>query len=186
MENVKIITLENLTAYNNRITGRLDALETISAQSHTHSNKSLLDSYNQTNTNLADAVSKKHNHSNKTALDKIISSGDGTKYLKDDGTYDYVYVFNRLYTEYSYECTQQGMTPMSYEDFVERMMINLSIQTPTTTSQLTNNSGFITSDDIPAIPTKTSELTNDNEYITESQVQALIDSAIIITLNTEV
>ena len=36
---------------------------------HSHSNKELLDTYTQTETNLADAVSKKHNHSNKSLLD---------------------------------------------------------------------------------------------------------------------
>lgn len=36
---------------------------------HTHSNKALLDSYKQTEANLADAVSKKHSHSNKAILD---------------------------------------------------------------------------------------------------------------------
>lgn len=36
---------------------------------HTHSNKSLLDTYDQTNTNIADAVTKKHSHSNKSLLD---------------------------------------------------------------------------------------------------------------------
>jgi hypothetical protein len=36
---------------------------------HTHDNKALLDTYAQTETNLADAVSKKHSHSNKTLLD---------------------------------------------------------------------------------------------------------------------
>ena len=37
--------------------------------SHTHSNKDLLDTYKQTESNLADAVSKKHSHSNKAVLD---------------------------------------------------------------------------------------------------------------------
>lgn len=36
---------------------------------HSHSNKALLDTYKQTETNLADAVSKKHSHSNKAILD---------------------------------------------------------------------------------------------------------------------
>lgn len=42
--------------------------------SHTHSNKSLLDTYTQTEVDLADAVSKKHSHSNKTILDMVPSS----------------------------------------------------------------------------------------------------------------
>ena len=59
---------------------RLDALEAISGQSHTHSNKALLDTYTQTEANLADAVAKKHEHSNKAELDKI---EDGDKALWD-------------------------------------------------------------------------------------------------------
>lgn len=39
---------------------------------------------------------------------------------------------------------------------------------PTTTSQLTNDSGFITSADLP---TKTSDLTNDSKFITSDEVQ---------------
>ena len=41
---------------------------------------------------------------------------------------------------------------------------------PTATSQLTNDSGFITSSDIPTIPTKTSELTNDSGFITQTAI----------------
>ena len=50
-------------------------------KSHTHSNKALLDTYTQTEANLADAVSKKHAHSNATVLDGIsatdVSNWDG-------------------------------------------------------------------------------------------------------------
>ena len=38
---------------------------------HTHSNKALLDTYAQTEENLADAVAKKHSHHNKAVLDGI-------------------------------------------------------------------------------------------------------------------
>ena len=50
---------------------RLDSLE---ADTHTHSNKALLDTYTQTEANLADAVSKKHEHSNLTVLEGITSA----------------------------------------------------------------------------------------------------------------
>jgi len=39
--------------------------------SHTHSNKALLDTYLQSESDLADAVSKKHNHANSAALETI-------------------------------------------------------------------------------------------------------------------
>ena len=40
---------------------------------HTHSNKALLDTYSQSESDLADAVSKKHNHANSAALETITS-----------------------------------------------------------------------------------------------------------------
>lgn len=50
---------------------RLDSLE---ADTHTHGNKALLDTYKQTEANLADAVSKKHSHANATVLDGVTSA----------------------------------------------------------------------------------------------------------------
>ena len=52
---------------------RLEALEAISGQSHVHDNKELLDTYTQTEADLADAVAKKHEHTNKEVLDGILS-----------------------------------------------------------------------------------------------------------------
>ena len=42
--------------------------------SHTHSNKALLDSYTQTNTNIKNAVDNTHTHSNKSLLDSYTNS----------------------------------------------------------------------------------------------------------------
>lgn len=53
---------------NTTMSARVDALE---ADTHTHSNKALLDTYTQTEANLADAVAKKHEHANKSVLDNI-------------------------------------------------------------------------------------------------------------------
>lgn len=50
---------------------RLDALE---ADTHTHANKDLLDTYDQTNANLKDAVAKKHSHANADVLNRIDAS----------------------------------------------------------------------------------------------------------------
>ena len=47
---------------------RVDALET---DAHTHANKALLDTYDQTNDNIKDAVAKKHSHANADVLDGI-------------------------------------------------------------------------------------------------------------------
>ena len=48
---------------------------------HSHANKALLDTYDQTNADLKDAVAKKHEHSNKAELDKIVE-GDKAKWDK--------------------------------------------------------------------------------------------------------
>lgn len=55
--------------------GRIEALE---GKAHEHANKALLDTYTQTEANLADAVAKKHEHANKTELDKF-ADGDKAK-----------------------------------------------------------------------------------------------------------
>lgn len=46
----------------------------------------------------------------------------------------------------------------------------VTIAVPTKTSDLTNDSGFLTASDIPTIPTKTSELTNDSGFITAADI----------------
>ena len=53
---------------NTAMNTRVEALEAVD---HEHSNKALLDTYTQTEANLADAVAKKHEHANKTVLDGI-------------------------------------------------------------------------------------------------------------------
>lgn len=55
---------------------RVEALEAVD---HTHTNKELLDTYTQTEANLADAVAKKHSHANAEELDKIVA-GDKAKW----------------------------------------------------------------------------------------------------------
>lgn len=58
-----------------------EKINSTASSNHSHSNKALLDTYDQTNANIKDAVSKKHSHSNKTVLDGItadkVASWDG-------------------------------------------------------------------------------------------------------------
>lgn len=56
---------------NTTMNTRVEALEAID---HEHSNKALLDTYTQTDANLADAVAKKHEHSNLSILEGITSA----------------------------------------------------------------------------------------------------------------
>ena len=51
-----------------------EKINSTASSNHSHSNKSLLDTYDQTNANIKDAVAKKHSHSNKTVLDGISAS----------------------------------------------------------------------------------------------------------------
>ena len=53
---------------NTAMDGRVQIVE---AKAHEHSNKALLDTYTQTEANLADAVAKKHEHSNLSVLETI-------------------------------------------------------------------------------------------------------------------
>ena len=48
-------------------------------KAHEHANKALLDTYDQTNANIKDAVSKKHSHANAAELNKI-ATGDKAKW----------------------------------------------------------------------------------------------------------
>ena len=48
-------------------------------KAHEHANKALLDTYDQTNADIKDAVSKKHSHANAAELDKI-ATGDKAKW----------------------------------------------------------------------------------------------------------
>lgn len=53
---------------NTAMDARMVAVE---GKAHEHANKELLDSYTQTEANLADAVAKKHEHANKAVLDGV-------------------------------------------------------------------------------------------------------------------
>lgn len=53
------------------LTALAEKVATLEGASHTHDNKALLDTYTQTETDLADAVAKKHDHTNKSVLDAI-------------------------------------------------------------------------------------------------------------------
>lgn len=70
--------LAALNTYKSETDPRLEALEAVD---HEHANKALLDTYTQTEANLADAVAKKHEHANAAELAKI-ADGDKAKWDK--------------------------------------------------------------------------------------------------------
>lgn len=53
-----------------------------------------------------------------------------------------------------------------------------NISVPTKTSQLTNDSGYITNSDIPTIPSKVSQLANDSNYVTQTEMTDAIAGAV--------
>lgn len=67
-------TATDLTDIKNRLSTAENDIDTLQSEAHTHINKDLLDTYTQTEANLAEAVAKKHEHSNKTILDNTTAS----------------------------------------------------------------------------------------------------------------
>ena len=78
--------------------------------------------------------------------------------------------------------TEAGIAPLDENGKVPESYIN--IQVPTKTSDLQNDSGFITDADIPAIPTKTSELQNDSGFVTSSAIPTVGNGTITIKRNS--
>lgn len=72
---------QNAKTYADELDEAMDArVKVVEGTSHTHTNKALLDTYTQTEENLADAVAKKHSHTfNETELNKIVE-GDKAKW----------------------------------------------------------------------------------------------------------
>jgi hypothetical protein len=64
-------TEADLTLAEGRIAQNETDIDALQADSHTHGNKALLDTYTQTEANLADAVAKKHSHANEAVLNGI-------------------------------------------------------------------------------------------------------------------
>ena len=70
---VRISLPSSLYAKASDLTALAGRVTTLEGTTHTHANKDLLDTYTQTEVNLADAVAKKHNHANQSVLDGVTS-----------------------------------------------------------------------------------------------------------------
>ena len=95
-----------------------------------------------------------------TTLSDYVTSNDLTTTLGD-------YVQTSALDDY---VTQSSLDAMSYVTDTDLQTAISGLSIPTATSDLTNDSGFITLNDIPAIPTATSDLTNDSGFITNSDL----------------
>ena len=117
---------------------------------HSHSNKALLDSYTQTEGNLSDAVSKRHSHSNKTVLDGITQAQ-----LDKIGT-----------NETSIQALQHAVlydAQTLTNDQKAQVRANIGAGTSNFSGAYADLTGR------PTIPTKTSDLTNDSGFLTQHQ-----------------
>jgi len=117
------------------------------AKAHEHANKALLDSYDQTNANISDAVSKKHEHANKTILDNTTASFTTNKDTK-----------------------LSGIETGAEVNEIEGVKVNGNILTP--------DADRIVS---LTVPTKTSDITNDGEgglskFATENYVDTAVNN----------
>lgn len=112
--------------------------------------QSVLDSLSS---DLGTAEAQSHAHPNKAVIDKFADDGTGLTY--DGNPVGAVTSVN----------SQTGAVVLTASDVGA---LPASTPIPTKTSDLTNDSGFITSGDIPAIPTKTSDLTNDSNFVADA------------------
>lgn len=108
---------------------------------------------NSLSSDLGTAEAQSHAHPNKAVIDKFADDGTGLTY--DGNPVGAVTSVNG----------QTGAVVLTASD-VGALPSTTAI--PTKTSDLTNDSGFITSGDIPTIPTKTSDLTNDSNFVADA------------------
>lgn len=106
-----------------------------------------------------------HTDNNYTSEEKekvavIDKSGNGTKYLSDDGTYKTV---SSEGGTSDYNGLENKPSINNIELVGNKTLNELGFEVPTKTSDLENNSGFITNDDIPS---NISSFNNDIGYIT--------------------
>lgn len=69
--NLKAMAFKDIVSESDLATELAEKVNAASEGNHAHLNKDLLDTYDQTNADLKDAVAKKHSHDNKDVLDGI-------------------------------------------------------------------------------------------------------------------
>lgn len=109
-------------------------LDANTAARHTHSNKALLDTYNQTNANIKDAVDKKHTHSNKAILDATTASyteAEKTKLSKIDDS-----LLDKTFDEFGKvkDVTLNGTSVLDTADGIAKLNLAYSVELVGTTN----------------------------------------------------
>lgn len=127
---------------------------------------------NSISSDLGTAEAQSHAHPNKAVIDKFADDGTGLTY--DGNPVGAVTSVNSQTGAVVLTASDVGALPASTpiptktSDLTNDSGFITASSLPTKTSQLTNDSGFITSGDIPTIPTKTSDLTNDSNFVADA------------------
>ena len=183
------------SAIRDSVAGQIhDSIADIAAKSHTHGNKDLLDTYNQTNADLADAVAKKHAHDNAAVLAATTAPYTDADSIKLKGIAEGAEVnvqadWNQNTTTADDYIKNKPTIPAAANNATLTIQKNgtsvgtftadassdksINITVPTTTSELTNNSGFITTANVP---TNVSQLNNDAGYLTNADLTTLLSA----------
>lgn len=128
---------------------------------------------NSISSDLGTAEAQSHAHPNKAVIDKFADDGTGLTYDGNPirGAVESVNGKDGTVVLTASDVGALPSTtpiPTKTSDLTNDSGFITASSLPTKTSQLTNDSGFITSGDIPTIPTKTSDLTNDSNFVADS------------------
>ena len=115
------------------------------AEMHTHSNKSLLDTYTQTESDLASAVSSKHSHSNKDLLDTYTqTNSDLASAVSASHSHENKSVLDKLSVDSSGNPTFDGSSiPTSSATGDFQTAIGLDLVAPTGSSGQSGDLNFV-------------------------------------------
>lgn len=102
---------------------------------------------------------------------KIIYRNDRTGEIFNSEVYDSIQILET-------SVDKVNDTWYATEKYVDDAVAVVNGKIPTKTSQLTNDSGFATTSQIPSVPSNVSEFNNDAGYVNESRVNQLITSAL--------
>jgi hypothetical protein len=128
---------------------------------------------NSLSSDLGNAEAQSHAHPNKAVIDKFADDGTGLTYDGNPirGAVESVNGKDGTVVLTASDVGALPNTtpiPTKTSDLTNDSGFITASSLPTRTSQLTNDSGFITSGDIPTIPTKTSDLTNDSNFVADA------------------
>lgn len=107
----------------------------------------------------------------KEKVNVIINSEDGTKFLSNDGRYlPLPKEEDPTVPQHIKQITEENIRSWNNKAEIS--------QIPTSTIQLTNDSGFITMKDLPDVPIRTSELINDSGFTTTIEMETYVNSVV--------